>query len=389
MKLSGWFTGIFLLVAFCALCWAQATSQIQGVVQDASGAAVPGTQVKATKTETGAVRTATSAADGTYVLPNLQLGPYRLEVTKQGFSSYVQTGIVLQVGVNPTVDVALKVGNVTESVQVDAAATLVETQATGVGQVLENQRILELPLNGRNAADLVTMAGPVVLASTSSSRSWQGVNAGEGFAVAGGTSFGTTYKLDGAMHNNPFDNFNLPLPFPDALQEFKVETSALTAENGIHSGASVNAVTKSGTNQIHGDAFEFIRNGDLDARNFFAPARDTLKRNQFGGTVGGAIKKDKLFFFAGYQGTTTRTAPPTNIAFVPTDAMIQGDFTTYASALCQGSNITLPASLGFVGNKIDRTLLSPAAVAIASKYLPKAGDQSCGKTFFGIITNQN
>jgi len=384
MKLSGLITRVSLFVAFSVLCWAQATSQIQGTVQDASGAAVPGTQVKATQTETGATRTATSAADGTYVLPNLPLGPYRLEVTRQGFTTYVQTGIVLQVGVSPTVDIALKVGAVSEQVQVEANATLVETQATGVGQVLENQRILELPLNGRNTADLVIMAGPVVLSQTSSSRSWQGVSAGEGFAVGGGTFFGTTYKLDGAMHNNPFDNFNLPLPFPDALQEFKVETSALTAENGIHSGASVNAVTKSGTNNIHCDAFEFLRNGDFNARNFFAPTRDTLKRNQFGGTVGGPIKKDKLFFFAGYQGTVTRTAPPTNFAFVPTEAMIAGDFSAYAA--CNG--VTLPASLGFTGNKIDPTKLSPAAVAIASKYLPKTSDP-CGKTFFGIPTNQN
>ena len=285
MKLSGFLTRFFLLATFSVLCWAQATSQIQGTVQDASGAAVPGTQVKATQTETGATRTATSAADGTYVLPNLPLGPYRLEVTKQGFSSYVQTGIVLQVGVNPTVDVALKVGNVTESVQVDAAATLVETQATGVGQVLENQRIVELPLNGRNTADLVFLAGAAVQLTgangVSSSRSWQGPSSqGEGLAVAGGAPYGTTYMLDGAMHNNPYDNFNLPLPFPDALQEFKVETSALTAQNGVHSGASASFVTKSGTNGIHGDAFEFVRNAKFNARNFFDPKRSSIKRNQ-------------------------------------------------------------------------------------------------------------
>ena len=328
---------LFLLLAFSALIWAQngSTSQIQGTVHDPTGAAVPGAEVKATQTDTGAVRTATTGADGGYVIANLPIGPYRLDVAKAGFSSYAQTGIVLQVSVNPTVDVALKIGTASESVQVEANTTQVETQATGVGQVLENQRILELPLNGRNAADLITLSGPAVMASTSTSRSFQGVSGGEGIAVAGGTSFGTTYRLDGAMHNNPFDNFNLPLPFPDSLQEFKVETSALTAQNGVHSGASVNAVTKSGTNSIHGDAFEFIRNGDLDARNFFAATRDTLKRNQFGGTVGGAIIKNKLFFFAGIQRTTTRTAPPTNSAFVPNAQMLAGDFTTYASAQCQ------------------------------------------------------
>ena len=378
--------GIFL--CFAAVVWAQATSQIQGIVQDPTGAAVPGAVVKATQTNTGAVRTATTGADGQYVLSNLPLGPYRLDVTKTGFSSYSQTGIELQVSVNPTVDVSLKVGAASESVQVEANATQVETQATGVGQVLENQRIVELPLNGRNTADLITLSGPAVLASTSSSRSWQGTSGGEGISVAGGTSFGTTYRLDGSMHNNPYDNFNMPLPFPDALQEFKVETSALTAQNGVHSGASINAVTMSGTNNFHGDVFEFIRNGVLDARNFFAATRDTLKRNQFGGTVGGPVIHNKLFFFAGFQGTTTRTAPPTNFGFVPTAAMLAGDFTTYASATCQGRNVTLPASLGFVSNKIDPAKLSPAAVAIATKYLPKTSDP-CGKSFFGIVTNQN
>ncbi len=377
---------------FCCLAavgWAQATSQIQGIVQDPTGAAIPGAEVKATQTGTGAVRTVTTGADGNYVLSNLPLGPYRLDVTKAGFSAYAQTGIELQVAVNPTIDVSLKVGNASESVQVEANATQVETQATGVGQVLENQRILELPLNGRNPADLISLSGPAVLASTSTSRSFQGVSGGEGLAVAGGTSFGTTYRLDGAMHNNPFDNFNLPLPFPDALQEFKVETSALTAQNGVHSGASVNAVTKSGTNSWHGDAFEFIRNGDLDARNFFAAARDTLKRNQYGGTVGAPIIKNKLFFFLGYQGTKTRTAPPTNFGFVPTAAMIAGDFSTYASAQCQGTRKQLPAALGFnSNNQINPALLSPAAVAIATKYLPKTSDP-CGKSFFGIVTDQN
>ena len=389
MKTLRFHARVFLLLALGALAWAQSTSQIQGTVHDPAGAAVPGAEVKATQTDTGAVRTTTTGADGGYVLANLPIGPYRMEVTKPGFSTYAQTGIVLQVAVNPTVDFALKIGTASESVQVEANTTQVETQATGVGQVLENQRILELPLNGRNTADLVTMAGPVVLASTSSSRSWQGTGGGEGFSVAGGTSFGTSYRLDGSMHNNPFDNFNMPLPFPDALQEFKVETSALTAQNGVHSGASINAVTKSGTNNFHGDAFEFIRQGVLDARNYFGTARDTLKRHQFGGTIGGPVMKNKLFFFAGFQGTTTRTAPPTNFAFVPTAAMLAGDFSAYASAQCQGTRKQLPTSLGFdANNQISPTKLSPAAVAITTKYLPKTSDP-CGKTFFSIPTNQN
>src|SRR5207302_5865646 len=125
-------------------------------------------------------------------------------------------------------------------------------------------------------------------------------------SIGGGLLSGVTYFLDGTLYNNPFDAVNLPFPFPDALQEFKVETSSLTAQNGMHGAAAVSAVVKSGTNDYHGDAFEFFRNGKMNARNFFAPRRDTLKRNQYGGTLGGPILKNKLFFFTGYQGTKSR-----------------------------------------------------------------------------------
>src|SRR5581483_11002632 len=266
---------ICLLMSFGVLAWSQAasTSQIQGVVQDATGLPVQGAEVKATQTDTGTSRSATTSPDGTYVLPNLPVGPYRLEVSKEGFNKYVQTGIVLQVATNPNIDVQLKVGAVTEQVSVQADAAMVETQATGVGNVMENQRILDLPLNGRNPADLIQLQGAAVAPGglyNASSRSFQGEAGGQGYAVAGGQTTGVAFMLDGALHNNPFDNLNLPLPFPDALQEFKLETSALTAQNGIHGGATVNAVTKSGTNEFHGDLFEFLRNDILNATNPFA-----------------------------------------------------------------------------------------------------------------------
>src|SRR4029450_1014201 len=131
---------------------------------------------------------------------------------------------------------------------------------------------------------------------------------------------------DGAMHNNPYDNLNLPLPFPDALQEFQVETSAMNANQGMHSGASVNSVTKSGTNEFHGDLFEFVRNYKFNARDAFAKQRDTYKRNQFGGVIGGPIIKDKLFFFGGYQRTSLRSDGVQNTAFIPSQAALAGDF---------------------------------------------------------------
>src|SRR5205807_4889697 len=138
----------------------------------------------------------------------------------------------------------------------------------------------------------------------------------------------------GTIHNETHTALNLPLPFPDALQEFKVETSALPAQYGDHAAATVNAVTKSGTNNVHGDLFEFVRNGVFNARNFFAAQRDTLKRNQYGGVIGGPVVKNKLFFFGGYQGTGLRSSPPQFISYIPTTAMLAGDFTAYAAPAC-------------------------------------------------------
>ena len=320
--------GIFALS--CAAVFAQATSQIQGNVADPSGSPVPGAEVKATQTETGTVRTATTGSDGGYVLSSLALGPYKLEVSKEGFSTYLQTGIVLQVATNPTIDVQLKVGAVSETVQVEANAAQVETQNTSVGTVIENQRILDLPLNGRSATDLIQLTGAAIPAGPNGTAGFPG---GQNIMIAGGLLSGVGYFLDGTLYNNPFDATNLPFPFPDALQEFKVETSTLTAQNGSHSAAAINAVVKSGTNAFHGDAFEFLRNGDLNARNFFATTRDTLKRNQFGGTVGGPIRKDKLFFFYGYQGTKVRQDPNDTTTFVPTAQMLAGNFATVGSVL--------------------------------------------------------
>src|SRR5579863_10259307 len=312
------------------------TAQIQGTVLDSTGSAVPGADVKATQTATGAVRNVTSGADGAYVLTNLPIGPYRLEVSKAGFTTYVQTGITLQVNTNPTVEVSLKVGNVSEQVQVEANAALVETQATGVGNVMDNRRILELPLNGRVATDMIQFTPAVIVQGVAGNGGYPNT---QQYVINGGQSFGDAFWQDGSVFNNPWDNANMPFPFPDALQEFKVETSALTAQNGIHSGASITAVTKSGSNSFHGDAFDFFRNGDMNARNFFAPTRDTLKRNQFGGTIGGPVKKDKLFFFFGYQGTITHQTAYSN-DFIPTPGMIQGDFSACPADVAGNKNFT-------------------------------------------------
>src|SRR5438309_5707370 len=155
-------------------------------------------------------------------------------------------------------------------------------------------------------------------------------------SVAGGLNTGLNYTLDGASHNNPFDNGYLSMPFPDALHEFKDETGATGAQNGVKSSGSVSLVTKSGTNEFHGNLFEFVRNGKFNARNAFATKRDTIKRNQYGGTLGGPIMKNKVFFFGGYQGTTIRQDPADIVTFIPNAAMMAGDFTEVASPACNG-----------------------------------------------------
>jgi hypothetical protein len=209
-------------------------------------------------------------------------------------------------------------------------------------------------------------------------------------SVAGGQANGVNYMLDGGDHNDSFTNVNLPIPFPDALQEFSVQTGSLSARYGMRSGATVNAVTKSGTNQWHGNLFEFVRNGDMNARNFFAPTHDTLKRNQFGGIVGGKIIRDKLFFFAGYQGTRNRSDPPETISFTPTAAVMSGDFSTIDSGSCvsggKGKTLVDPTTgQAFPNNKVPTSRLNPQAVALATKYIPQSINP-CGRISYGIPT---
>ena len=370
----------------CGTMWAQgSTAQIGGTIHDSTGLAIAGAEVRATQTATGAVRTATSAGNGEYQLTSLPIGPYQVEISKAGFSKYVQSGIILQVAGSPTIDATLQVGAVSDQVTVQADAALVETRSTGIGQVVDSQRVVEMPLNGRNATELIFLAGMANVAqntgSINSIRNYPTVVV----AVAGGISNGTTFLLDGAMHNDAYNNLNYPLPFPDALQEFKVETSALPAQYGFHSAAAVNAITKSGTNQFHGDAFEFLRNGKFNARNFFAPKRDTLKRNQFGGTIGGPVLKNKLFFFAGWQDTIQRSEPAQNTAFVPTADMLNGDFRAITSVACNGRQINLSAATGFTGNQIAPSRLDAAALII-QKRLPLATDP-CGRVQYGLKNN--
>src|SRR5712691_4752025 len=373
--------GVFLWLC-SSTAWAQSTAQISGTVTDQSGAVLPGVEVTATQTDTGLTRSVVSNETGSYVLPNLPVGPYRLEAGLPGFRSFAQTGIVLQVDANPVINILLQVGQVAETVEVQADAALVETRSTGVGQIIDNVRVMELPLNGRQVTELIILSGAAVGGG--------GQNTPRNYptdiiSVGGGSNDGLTFLLDGGVHNDPYGNQALPLPFPDALQEFKVETSAVPAQYGYHAAGAVNVVTKSGSNQFHGSLFEFVRNRIFNARNTFAAERDGLKRNQFGGVIGGPIVQNKLFFFGGLQTTLQRSDPKGNTTFIPTPQMLGGDWTTYASSACQsGGGVTLRAP--FVNNKIDPTSFSKPAVELMRRMNVTPID-GCGRTLFGRKTN--
>src|SRR5437867_3008061 len=361
---------------------AQSTAQLSGTVKDPSGAVLPGVEVTATQTATGSKRSVVTNETGSYVLTNLPVGPYRLEAARPGVRTFLQSGIVLQVGSNPVINVSLEVGQVTEQIEVQADAALVEIRSTGVGQVIDNVRVLELPLNGRQVTDLIILSGAAVGGGNQgTARTWPT----DFISVGGGLNDGLTYLLDGGTHNDPFSNANLPLLFPDALQEFKVETSAMPAQYGQHSSGAVNSVTKSGGNEFHGDLFEFVRNKIFNARNAFASERDGLKRNQFGGVIGGPIIKNKLFFFSGHQTTLQRSEANIVVSYIPTPRMLAGDWTGVTAPACNnGQQKTL--SFPFVDNRIDPGLFSKAAVTLATKYLPyKNTVDECGQTVYGGV----
>jgi len=382
-----------LTLSFIALpsaAWAQAVAvaEVSGTVTDPSGGVLPSAQVIMTETDKQLTRSTLTDPSGHYVLTNLPVGPYRLEVKASGFKNHVQSGLVLQSNNNIQINVAMQVGSITESVEVTTTANMVETKENSISTTIDQQRIAELPLNGRQPTQLIMSLGAASYGDSGDTGSKTFFSSTR-ISVAGGQSNGTAYLLDGGDNTDAMSNVNLPFPFPDAIQEFSVETSAVSPRFGIHPGATVNVVTKSGSNAFHGNLFEYLRNGDVNARNYFAPVHDSLKRNQWGGTAGGRIIKDKLFFFGGYQGTRNRSTPPQLITHVPTAASLTGDFSGLASAACQsnGKPVTLynpDTHTPFAGNQIPQSMLNPITVKIAQSYLPVSAADQCGKVTYGI-----
>src|ERR1017187_2500199 len=386
-----------LLFAVGAFGQGGGNADITGTVTDPSGAVISQARVTMTAEGTQVKRTATTNASGQFTIPSLPPATYRLAVESSGFKMYVQD-VTLLADQNGSLQIPMQLGASTETVTIEATATLVNTVTPVLSQVIERSRLVELPLNGRNAADL-TKAVAGAMDSNNGAGTSQGntkqVPGAEVISVNGARPDQISYNLDGGTNQDLMSNTNNPFPFPDALQEFSVQTNSFDTQYGTNAGAVVNVITKSGTNQFHGDVFEFVRNREFNARNFFAAKVDPLKRNQFGGTVGGPIQKDKTFFFFGYQATRIRTAGNANNTILPTAANMTGDFSNYLTANSainpQGRVIQIndpTTGLAIPGDKIPANSISPVAVNLA-KYLPISQALPNGRITYAVPSIQN
>ena len=300
-----------------------ATARITGTITDSTGAVIPGVQVTVTNTATQISREATTDHDGFYQVLALPIGNYKVTATRDGFRTVVSTEYKLLINQALRVDFKMQVGTASEKVEVGAEAAPVETVTATLGQSVTGRVLTNMPLNGRDTLDLGLLQ-PGVTESNDD-------NGGAGnYSIAGGRTDSITYLLDGGLNNDLLDNSNLLDPNPDAIAEFRLLASNYTAEYGRNGGGIISEVIKSGSNQIHGSAFEFFRNRVLDANDFFnipqgIPRLD-LKRNQYGGTLGGPIRKDKAFFFVAYQGQKQLQAVPDIDIPVYTPNELTGDF---------------------------------------------------------------
>jgi hypothetical protein len=307
----------------------QITGSILGNVVDPSGAVVTGASVAARQTETGLTRTATTDHAGSYVLLELPVGHYQLQVEAKGFQTYIQQGIILDVNETATIPVHLAVGAETQQVQVQADAQLIQSTVTSLGKTVTEREVLDLPLNGRNFTQLGLLQPGVVPLTPGLAEAGGTLRDGQAYAVNGQRPESNNFLIDGANNFNGVDGGFVLKPPVDAITEFRILTHNANAEFGNALGSTTNIITRSGTNQVHGAAWEFLRNDIFDARNYFASEVEPLKQNQFGVTLGGPIRKDKTFAFGYYEGFRNRQGE-TDASTVPSLIERQGDF----SAIC-------------------------------------------------------
>src|SRR5579872_348513 len=367
------------------------TGTIVGNVEDSSGALIPNCEVVITQTSTAERRQTRTTGSGEFNVPFLQVGPYSVTVSAAGFKTKTLSGISLQVDQTINLRIQLEVGSASETVEVTGAAPLVDSSTSSLGQVIVNKQILDMPLNGRNPFSLGLLSG--------NTTPMFGMGSNLPFIAGGGRFSANEVTLDG-VDNNTVSNAGAigrngiaVVPSVDAVQEFKVKTNNFSAEFGHAAGAVVNATIKSGTNEFHGTAFEFLRNDDLDANNFFTNAagkpRAPFHQNQFGGALGGPIVRNKTFFFADYQGTRQTTSAGSSITDVPPAALRNGDFSGVSTAIYDpGTRRVGPAGLviadPFPGNVIPQSEVNPSSVAITGLVpLPNFGSSGAlARNFF-------
>jgi hypothetical protein len=335
-----------ILVCIQTSAFAQGRGSISGTAIDPTGATIPSATVVLTQTKTGTALTAQTHGDGLFVFPSIAPAEYQISVTAKGFQKYEQSGIILQADQSLTLKVVMQLGSEQTTVTVTAEAPQVDISTGTLSQVIDESRLNDLPLNGRNAAALTTLVPGVVVASSTNidqgqTKTFPMVSA---VTINGTRANQVNYMLDGGNNVDEYTNVNAPFPFPDVLQEFSVQTSNYNAEYGQNAGGVVNIVTRSGANKFHGDAFEYVRNREFNAANYYSyskgvKTRDFLKRNQFGGTFNGPVRiphiyngHDKTFFSFGVQSTRFRNNAVGGTAYLPTPAQLAGTFTGLASA---------------------------------------------------------
>jgi hypothetical protein len=328
-------TSAVLVWLFSQLAWGAVTGRISGTVKDPTGAVVPGAQIVVLETQTGIKTESRTDTAGFYSFPSLAVGHYELEVKAAGFRDFKQTGLILDVNTALTVDIPLELGPASQEVTVNAAAVQVETTNTQMGEVISDTKMTTVPLNGRSYTDLLALQPGVTPVSSNQygALSVSGnLNPGS-LSVSGQRESANGFMVNGGNVEEGAFNGTAIIPNLDSIAEFRIITNNFDAEYGNYSGGQINAITKSGTNQFHGDVFEFLRNTDLDARNYFSPDKGKFIQNQFGATAGGRILRDKLFFFVDYQGTRQIVGQSTGNILVPSAADRSGNLSDIASQL--------------------------------------------------------
>ncbi len=366
---------MFWLVSSGAV-FAQTTGNISGYVKDISGAAIPQTQVTALMAEQKTSRSAATNNEGFYSFVGLLPGHYEITFLAKGFETQIRSGLELTVGQDLRIDAGLAVGSVQTKVDVGTAAPLVDTVSSTLSGLIDDRRVVDLPLNGRNVIGLAaTLPG---VTNVSAPQSMGDARGGPTMDVNGGRPNMNLFTLDGGYFNNSSRNTGINYPPPDAIQEVRILTQNFNAEYGHSPGSQVEVLTKAGTNAFHGAAWEFLRNNDLNARDFFAPSVPAERQNQFGGAAGGPILKDKLFIFGSYEGLTNHQQAVSKVATVPSAAERSGDFTGLGSSLANPTNpLTgnpMTDAVGrpcVAGNVIAPGCISPVAGKLL-QYIPES-----------------